>query len=97
MCHRRMICATALVVIGAVSLSADAMPDIRNVRVQELVGKLQHSDPTVRRDTAWKLGEMRAEAKEAIRYLGKATGDADHAVRRAAVLALFRIGPGLPP
>jgi len=94
---RNRACLYALVVSlaigGSETLRAGETPGIANARVRDLVQKLHDNDATRRRDAAWELGALRSEAEAAIEPLGKACGDADHGVRRAAVLALFRIGP----
>lgn len=77
--------------LGAYCVAEAADSDSAQVRALAL--RLQDEDATVRREAAWQLREMRADAEGAIDDLGKACGDRDHSVRRAAVAALFAIGP----
>lgn len=75
-------------------------PDVKRLadrgKVDQLVGALVHDNPTIRRDAATALGQLRNP--RAIEPLTAAGRDASLEVRDAAVWALGEIGPAaLPP
>lgn len=59
----------------------------------ELLPRLTHKDPTVRRSAAEKLGKLGPEAGEAVPALLQAAADIDGTVRKAAIEALNAIDP----
>jgi len=73
--------------LGAVALAADGAD------IKALITKLQSSDSDVRRQAAKSLGELGADAKDAVPALTKALADKDLFVRRYAAEALGEIGP----
>ncbi|UCD50964.1 MAG: HEAT repeat domain-containing protein [Phycisphaerales bacterium] len=91
--RRLSLMVTILFILGPASVLSARSGAADRSCIPELIERLQAPDAAVRRDAAWQLGALRSEAKDAIQPLGKLTGDRDPQVRRAAALALFRIGP----
>ena len=81
--------AAALVLLSVGS--AYAFDGERTIR--ELVDDLGHPDREVRREAAYLLDRMGAEASEAVPALVRALGDEDRQVWYHAVQALARVGP----
>ena len=61
-------------------------------KVQELVKKLQHDNPAVRVNAAWKLGEIGLGAKEAVPVLTQSLQDGNNWVCLDSAEALKKIG-----
>jgi hypothetical protein len=85
--------ALSLVIACVGTCLAAKAPGGTDARARELALKLQDEDATVRLEAAWQLRAMRSDAEAAIDSLAKLLNDEDHGVRRAAVAALFAIGP----
>jgi HEAT repeat protein len=80
-----LACALGVVIFAAASAEA--------AEVRDLMKKLASKDVEQRREAAKELGDMGAEAKDAVPALKKAVRDSDLFVRRFSIEALGKIGP----
>jgi HEAT repeat protein len=80
------------VLAGVLALGIFAVSTVEGAEVRDLVAKLSNKDSEVRRQAARELGEMGAEAKDAVGALRKAMRDPDLFVRRFSAEALGNIG-----
>jgi HEAT repeat protein len=72
---------------------ARAVLDTITLSVEYLIDGLKDSDSAVRKESAEKLGELGAKAKEALPPLIEALKDKDEEVKDAVILAIMSIDP----
>jgi len=72
---------------------AQAVLDTITLSIEYLIDGLKDADAAVRKESAEKLGELGAKAKEAVPALVEAMKDKDEDVRDAAIVAVVSIDP----
>src|SRR5260370_37680230 len=74
--------------LGIVAVTA-----VQGAEVSDLIKKLSNKDVDVGREAAKDIGDVGAEAKDAVPALKKALRDSDLFVRRFSLESLGKIGP----